>query len=580
MSEVTAPLPRLTGYDTRGKPRIRATAEGFQIAQGGFRNMGLGGHPGDVTFTAKTSARQEVSANRERGLKNSRDAERNTEMVRGGLDRKANTVVGPNLRPTPTPDIVWLGQDVDWMLEYQQAASSVFQEWATDVHCRCDAEGHYQFGGLMWQAFRTLTGPDSEVLGYIGYDRDRADRLGHKWATFVNLIDPDRLSNPYGAGNGWNRVLGDGRIAGVPTSSAARTPDAVNLQDGRETDEFGAMTGVHVAVRHPSEPGGDPLRWEYIPRIVQNGRPMAFHWFFKRRAGMQRALTSLAAVLSTIQMLSQFSSATLSQAVSHAYMATYLKTTMSPERAAQHLAPVAGDPDGRSEWDVKADAYEEMNLNFGGKRIPVLGPNDEIKFESLPGTAMDFDPFRNAFLRELASSLGISFEQLSLDFSRSSYSSTRSSILEAWRVVTFERTMFTNHVAGLIYDAVIEEAFALGILKEPPGAPSFYEARAAYTRCTWTGPGMGWVDPLKEVQAAKGRMGSGVTTLAQEAASQDGNWRDNVMQRALELKFAAQHGVVIDTGTDPSLLIDTAAEDQAAQAAEDAAASAQETTNA
>jgi lambda family phage portal protein len=564
----------MTGFDERGKPRIRGSADSFLIAQGGFRNMGLGGHPGDVTFSMpKTSAKQEVQANRERGLRNSRDAERNTEMVRGGLDRKANTVVGPSLRPTPSPDIIWLGQDVKWMLEYQQAASSVFQEWATDVHCRCDAEGHYQFGGLMWQAFRTLTGPDSEVLGYIGYDRDRADRLGFKWGTFVNLIDPDRLSNPYGASNGWNRLIG-GRIVGVPTVNTI-PDDAVNLQDGRETDEYGAMTGVHVAVRHPSEPGSDPLRWEYIPRVTDNGRPMAFHWFIKRRAGMQRALTSLAAVLSTIQMLSQFSSATLQQAVSHAYMATYLKTTMSAERATEHLAPAAKD--GRSEWDIKADAYEEMNLNFGGKRIPVLGPNDEIKFESLPGAQMDFDPFRNAFLRELASSLNVSFEQLSLDFSRSSYSSTRSSILEAWRAVTFERTMFTNHVANLIYDAVIEEAFELGILKPPPGAPGFYEARGAYTRCTWTGPGMGWVDPLKEIQAAKGRMGSVVTTLSAEASAQGGVWTDNIIQRALEVEFAAQHNVIIDVGTDPQLL----ANNEAADGAEEAAANqAEETQNA
>jgi lambda family phage portal protein len=519
---------RFTGFGADGKPRYRGSYEGFIAGAEQYRNMGLGK---DVLFAPKMSARAEVSANRERGLVNSRDAERNTEMIRGGLDRKANTVIGPVLRPNPQPDITWLNQDADWMLEYQQAASSAFQEWATDIHCRGDAEGHYQFGGLMWQGFRTLAGPDSEVLGYIGYDRDRANRKGWKWATYVKMVDPDRLSNPMGLSNGPNQRLADGSL--------------ITLQDGRELDENDAMEALHIRVGHPSDISnlGTP-RWERIPRIVQGNRPMGFHWFFKRRAGLQRALTTLAAVLSTIEMLSQFSRATLQHAVSQAYMATYLKTTMSAEQAAEHMAP--GGDDGKSEYDYKADAYEKMNLTFGGKRIPVLGPNDEIKFEGLEGSQMDFDPFRNAFLRELASSLNVSFEQLSLDFSKASYSSTRSSISEAWRSVTFERIMFTQHVASLVYDAVIEEAFALDILKPPPGAPDFYDARGAYTRCFWTGPGMGWVDPLKEVAASNRRMGSVLSTLSSESSSQGTNWQDNIIQRGLEIKFAEKHKVPLD----------------------------------
>jgi lambda family phage portal protein len=528
--------PRITGSDTRGLPKVRANAEGFSGMVESFRNMGQG-EVGDLTFMPSlSSAYLETTRNRPRGLRNSRDAERNTEMVRGGLDRKANATVGPNLRPNPLPDIVWLGQSVDWALEFQQSASSVFQEWSTDILCRNDAEGHYHFGGLMWEAFRMLTGPDSEVAGFIGYDRDRADRLGTKWATYVSLFDPDRLSNPGNAADGNAVLMPDGQRR-------------ARMRQGREVDEHGAMIGMTVGVRHPSETDTEPFRWEYIPRATDWGRPMGFHWFFKRRPGLQRALTTLAAVLSSISMLSQFSKATLQSAVSHAYLAAYLKTTMTPEQAHDHLAPVENDPLGRTEWEIKANTYNDMNLRFNGKRIPVLGPNDEIKFESMAGTAMDFDPFRNSFLRELASALNVSFEQLSLDFSRVSYSSARQSMITAWANVTFERTMFTNHVASLIYDAVIEEAFALDILRVPAGAPDFYEARQAYTRCSWTGPAMGWVDPLKEIDAARGRMASGVSTLASEATLQGGTWWENILQASIERKFAEQHGVELDFGT-------------------------------
>lgn len=542
MSDDRPKAPVLTGFDDRGRPRLRGSFQDqYQVGPtGDYRNIGLQNQPGTVGFLPPIrSGNQDVLANRSTGLRNARDTEKQTEMVRGGLDRKTNAVVGPSLTPVPVPDITWLGQNTDWMLEYQQSASSAFSEWATDLHCRGDAEGHYQFGGLMWQAARTLFGPDAEVCGYVGYDRERAGRKGWKWSTFVSMTDPDRLSTPSGCQDGQpNQRAFDLTTGEMQTG--------LTFAQGREIDDLGAMEAIWLSNRHPAEPGSTPISWSRIPRMLPSGRGMGFHWFFKRRAGMQRALTGLAAVLSTVQMLSDFSTATLQTAVSHAYMAAYLKTTMSPERARESLAPAA-DLGGLSEWDVKALEYAKMGLNFGGKRIPILGPNDELVFESLTGAAMDFDPFRNAFLRELASALNVSFEQLSLDFSKSSYSSTRASIIEAWRAVTFERAMFTAHIANIVYDAVIEEAFALEILKAPPGAPDFYDARAAYTRCTWIGPAMGWIDPLKEINAGKARVGLGVSTLAAETAQQGALWSDTILQRSLEEKFAKRHKVVIDT---------------------------------
>lgn len=549
---------RVTGATADGKVRLRGTS--FDSRE--YRQMKPAG---DTTFTPPvSSAQSEVARNRPSGLRNARDAERNSELVRGALDRKANTVVGPSLRPNPSPDITWLQQSPDWMLEYQQAASSAFQEWANDLFCRNDAEGHYHFGGMMWQAFRTLAGPDAEVLGYVGYDRERADQLGAKWATFVHLVDPDRLSTPSGMVDGVNPPAGQPTVIG-----------------GREVDQNGFWHALHVSVGHPTDGGLNSQRHERIPRWTAHGRPMGLHWFFKRRAGLQRAITTLATVLGTISMLSQHSKAALQTAVSHSYLAAYLKTTMDPAAAAAHMRPSAdladpNDPDGtpRSEYDIKLDAYDDLNLRFGDKRIPILGPNDELKFESLEGSAIDYDPFRNAFLRELASALNVSFEQLSLNYTMASYSSTRSALLEAWRQITFERVMFTEHFASLIYDAVIEEAFALKILKEPRGAPAFYEARQAYTRCTWTGPGMGWVDPLKEIEAAKGRVGLGVSNLQRESSSQGSNWYDDMLQSALEAKAAANLGVTIDTGSTAATQAqqqteDTNAEDGAAQPAKE-----------
>lgn len=527
--------PRLVGHGADGKPRMRVPSDYFEY--GPYRQLAREGGGGDVLYYPLQSGQQEVSQNRDKALRQARDAERNSELVRGGLDRKANAVVGANLYPDPNPDTTWLGLEgtaaIDWRIEFGQAAASVFSEWGNDNRCLCDAQRHYGFGGMMWQGFRTLIGPDAETCGVIRYDEDRADRLNAKYATFVEMVDPDRLGTPPNMRDA--EGLSDEMLNGRPRIIA-----------GREVDRYGAMEALHIAVRHPSE-SGSILRYERVPRETEWGRPVGFHWFFKRRAGMQRALTNLISVLRTIRYLDGFSDATLENAITHAKLAVFVKSTMAAEKVAEHLAP-NDELNGLSEFDVKADAYKKMELRLGGKRIPVLGPNDEIMFAGLEGSAADFDPFRNAFLRELASALGVSFEQLSLDFSRASYASSRSSIIESWRQIVFERELYANHVASLVYDSVMEEAFALGILKEPNGAPKFEEARAAYTRVNWIGPGMGWVDPLKEIDAAKGRMGSAVGTLQREASGQGSNWYQNIVDKATAERIAEQLGTSLDFG--------------------------------
>lgn len=518
MSENMSRDPRIVGYSEGGKPRVRVQAGYTPFSA--YRNLDMPGQAGVVL--PLTSGKSE-GKDRDRALRAARDVDRNHEIIRGGLDRKANTVVGASLRVNPMPNWRRLGITVQESMVLSQQLADVFAEWGTDRRCLADTEGHYQFGGLMWQAFRGLAGPDAEVAGVIHYEEERREEYQTDWATHVQLIDPDRLSNP------------DGQS------------ESAQLFKGRELDRHGRMIGLHIRRSHPSDPTGDPADYghEYVARETEWGRPMAFHWFFKRRAGMQRALTSLVTSLRHIKMLDRFDDATLQNAVVNGILATYLKTTMDPAEAAAHLAPAGEDEDGElySDFDTKLDHYDEIGLKVGDQRVPVLAPNDEIKMERVANAMPNADEFRNGFLRAFASALGVSFEQLSLDYSRSNYSSTRASLLEAWKGVVFERTMFTAHVASLIYDAVIEEAFAIGKVTVPAGAPEFYDARTAYTACSWTGPGMGWVDPLKEANAAEVRKTGLFSTLEAENAAQGNNWRDTVDQQALERAYCEDAGV-------------------------------------
>lgn len=540
MTEETNKAPRLVGYGEGGKPRMRVRADfDFDGLQNPYRNLENEKGYSDVRIMPDFSARDDVRFHRAKVRRNAVDAERNSEQVRGGFDRKANIVVGATLTPQPLLDTRWIGLEgeeaIDAQIDWQEAAKSVFREWGEDPRLLCDAERHLNFGAQMWMAFRTLIGPDGEVAGIIRYDEERRDAYGGKFATYVEWIQPARISNPMGKNNG----------------DKMRDPYLgidCELHDGKLLDRDGAMTGFWVSSRHPAETGSSPMYWDFVPREdPRSGRAIGIHWFFKRSPGQTRGMSSLFAILASIDMLKRFDKATLETAAANALIATYIKTEMEAEKVAQHLSP-RDEFDGASEFDVKLDAYDKMNLRFGNKRIPVLGPNDSIEALTFDKLAMDYDPFRNAFLRELASSLGVSFEQLSLDFSKVSYSSARTAILESWRQVMVERTMFSQHVASLIYDAVIEEAVMLGILEIPEAWPIFDEARPAYTRAIFTGPGMGWVDPDKEIEAARKRSAFGVSSLQEESANQGTDWNENLKSKAAVERMAKRYGTTIDYG--------------------------------
>ena len=110
-----------------------------------------------------------------------------------------------------------------------------------------------------------------------------------------------------------------------------------------------------------------------------------------------------------------------------------------------------------------------------------------------------FENFVRASLRNVASAMGISYEQLSMDWSQTNYSSARAALLEIWKGFTARKSAFADQWMSPIYGCWLEEAIDTGRIRVPAGAPEFRDARDAYIPAEWIGPGRGWVDPEKEI---------------------------------------------------------------------------------
>lgn len=94
--------------------------------------------------------------------------------ISGGIDRKVNMVVGAKLRIKSTPQAELLGAIAGWTpefiktwrKEFSRQCEVFFHDWAYSKRVVQDAERHYNFGGLMWLAYRGVAGPDAAKLGH------------------------------------------------------------------------------------------------------------------------------------------------------------------------------------------------------------------------------------------------------------------------------------------------------------------------------------------------------------------------------------------------------------------------------
>ena len=187
---------------------------------------------------------------------------------------------------------------------------------------------------------------------------------------------------------------------------------------------------------------------------------------------------------------------------------------------------MGGDPNGyltaKNEYRVQLE---------GGTFIP-LYPGDKMVPFAPDRPAPQFAAFSEFVLRQIGMAMGLPYEQLMKDYTKTNYSSARAALLESWRYFTARRSWLTTYWAQPVYELWFEEAVNAGLID----APDFYNQRAFYTRAKWIGPGRGWIDPVKEAEAAQVRLATGISTLEAECAEQGLDYNDVIDQRAIEKK--------------------------------------------
>lgn len=469
-----------------------------------------------------------------------RDLIRNHGLTSGAVQTHLDNVIGPNLRLVAKPDHRRLNMTPDQAQTWARETEAKFREWWESPDYYCDAARRHTGNGLLQMAYRSyLTSFESlATIEWLPPGRS-PNRGGAKYATAVQQLDPALLSNPHGF------------------------PDTDRLRAGVELGSMGDPIAYWFASHLDTDPIGMQMfrRWRRVPRETPWGRQMVVHVFDGDMPGQTRGKTGIVSVIASTKMFEKLQQSSLQASILNAMYAAVIESPFDWQSVgaalgqrndkAKQADPLTTYMDQRNTW------HKEGYIRYDGAKIPHLYPGEKFELKSPQHPSAAFAEFESSVLRHLAGGFNMTYEQFSRDYSKTNYSSARAAMLEAWRFFTGRRHFIAARVAAQYYAAWLEEAMDSGEVETPPGSPSFWDAKTAWTRCSWIGPGKGHIDPLKEENATTISLNNKTTTLEKECAERGLDWEDVLEQRAREAKrkkeLEDQYGVNIgEPGESPS----------------------------
>lgn len=464
----------------------------------------------------------ELNIYRDRIVSRVRDVVRNDGWASGSVTRILDNAIGPNLRPISKPDHKFLAHysgnpafDLTWAKEFARAVDAHWRSWANGSGKFCDAARNQSFSQLMRVAFRHKI-VDGDALAVMMWLPDRVGRGRARYCTAVQVVDPDRLSNP--------QMQFDQRTmrGGVEIEEATGAAIAYHIRKAHAGDWFSAQKSQ---------------TWERIDRETRWGRPIVVHDFDGDRATQHRGGAGIfTPVLQRLKMLVKYDGTELDAAIINAIFGAYIESPFD----AQLVKDALDDGEELGAYQRgRQDFHQDSSIVLGGSRIPILFPGEKINAVAATRPNNNFGAFEGAVLRNVATGLGLSAQQVSNDWSDVNYSSARAALLEAWKTLTRRRHDFSHGFAGPVRGAWLEEAMTVDDLPLPRGVvPETYaECRDAYARCRWLGPPLGWIDPVDERTGAVIGMDAGFQTLEDVCGDQGLDYEEVLEQRAHEIKL-------------------------------------------
>jgi len=419
----------------------------------------------------------------------SREAVRNDPVAARAIDAFVSNCIGSGIKPLPIVD------DEDLRREILGA----WQEWCEEA----DADGRADFYGLQSLAVRAMREGGECFVRF----RPRRPQDGFSTPLQIQLLEAEFCD-----------ALKD---TALPTGNIVRS--------GVEFDRVGRRRAYWMFRNHPGDYiGVDSLNSFPVPA------DQVAHMFQALRPGQVRGVPSMSAVLVALYELSQFTDAELVRKKLAAMLCAF-QTTPNPDN----------DILGAGSVGTATDGVELGSLEPG--TLQLLPPGHDIRFSEPADVGGAFKDFMSQQLRSIASGLGLTYEQLSGDFSQVSYSSARAAMIEFRRSMKQMQTQVVVHqLCRPIWRRWFETAVISGRLELPSGM-SVKEASSA----RWILPGWEQVDPQKSISAQVTAIQAGLMSRDQAIAESGVDPEELDAEIARGNARQAEYGLTFDPSVGP-----------------------------
>lgn len=487
-----------TLFDAAGRPVSTAGRISTPSRDAGSYRGSLAGWTGHQVHTRTAESRERAVIQRRTD-----DLFANDWAARSGIDAIANNSVGTGLVPQASPAAEMLGISREAARTTARIMEWLWSQWTQEAHIN----GQMHFEDLQYLGIRTLL-RTGEML-HLPVMRPEADRTaeGKLFSLALQNLAPQRLQTP-----------------------ADRQSDPA-LYDGVELSPTGRPMAYHIAVPSPTAmadvvpllAASAPFSSSFarIPARIGH-RPGLFHLFRHDTDEQVRGVSPLANGVKLFRHLSDALDYELFAQVIAAAFPVYFAQDDVPQpglaEATSFLVPHDSDP-----WQ---DRPLYAPIAPGSLLYGPAGEKPHILESKRP--SQNFTNFVEIILRAMSASLGIPYESLSKDFSKTNYSSARAALNEAWKLYQFYRRWFARMYCQPLYEMVMEEAHLRGLLPLPKGAPGFYEARRFWCCATWVGPARGFVDPVKEITATIMALNNRLTTYGEAWMERGGDFDEGL----------------------------------------------------
>jgi lambda family phage portal protein len=429
------------------------------------------------------------------------------------------TGVGTGLTLASRPRARALGISPEVARELSDRIESLWQEYAGSP-LEVDASGRQDLHSLAAAAYRSylLSG---EVLAVL----DFKDAPGARTKTKLCLLDADQLDRGY-----------------TKTEGGISFTQGVGFKNGRV---------VAYAIRELplGAPNGAAAQTKIVDAFTSFGRQKVIHLFSAEDPRAVRGVSPLIGTLTPSKEASTLSEYELGKALLHSSVAWTI-TSDAPAQTAFDALSIDDSKSGipaqqnLGEWAaLKTDFYSKAKIKPDVGSVFHLLPSDKLELHESKAPNDTFDAFDKSLMRKAAKAAGSSWEDLSGDFSQTSFSASRLATALPHEITLKRRKEIVERLYKAVFDCWLEEMVALGAIELPPGAPDFYEAKSAWCSARFLGKGRVSPDELKTANAQIRRLESGLATMTEIAAEEGRDFEAHIETLLAEKSFLESKGL-------------------------------------